>query len=295
MQTIGERLEEARKNKGISIRDAAEATKIRSDYLHKFESNQFDIGLAEIYRRGFLRTYALYLQLPAEKILSDYTALTRAQSSGNGSGRNARSLSREVFVRMDLSSSAGDDELPNPPSPALNTANTAPALGNGALVGGSVAPSAPANKRGEASRSGTNLPKLPAIPPQWIFRGGIALGSLVALLLLYWAGSALFSSGKSGESGNTGAGTPTLGAATDTTFSLIATNTVRVKVTRRNADDSAGEVLLDDVTLNRGDRRTLTAPGPVYIWASEGGNLKIEKAGREYPMPFSGYNRAKLN
>jgi len=58
MQTIGERLEEARKRKGISIREAAEATKIRSDYLHKFESNQFDLNLAEIYTRGFLRSYA---------------------------------------------------------------------------------------------------------------------------------------------------------------------------------------------------------------------------------------------
>jgi len=290
MQTIGERLEEARKNKGISIRDAAEATKIRSDYLHKFESNQFDIGLAEIYRRGFLRTYAIYLQLPAEKILSDYTALTRGQNSGSSSNGRSSRLSREVFVRMDLSSSAGDNERASSPAAAPQATLSDDALSK------SAPPSALPNKRGETSRSGTNLPKLPAIPPQWIFRGGIALGSLVALLLLYWAGSALFGSGKSdGESGNAGAGTPTVSATADTSFSLIATNTVRVKVTRRNADDSAGEVLLDDITLNRGDRRTLTAPGPVYIWASEGGNLKIEKSGREYPMPFSGYNRAKLN
>ena len=33
MQSIGERLEEARKRKGISLREAAEATKIRSDFL----------------------------------------------------------------------------------------------------------------------------------------------------------------------------------------------------------------------------------------------------------------------
>ncbi len=58
MQTIGERLEEARKKKGISLREAAEATKIRGDYLQKFEGNHFDIGLTEIYVRGFLRTYA---------------------------------------------------------------------------------------------------------------------------------------------------------------------------------------------------------------------------------------------
>lgn len=57
MQTIGERLEE-RKRKGISIREASESTKIRSDYLQKFESNTFEIGLPDIYVRGFLRSYA---------------------------------------------------------------------------------------------------------------------------------------------------------------------------------------------------------------------------------------------
>ena len=64
MQTIGERLEEARKKKGISIREAAESTKIRGDFLQKFEGNHFDIGLTEIYTRGFLRNYANYLKLP---------------------------------------------------------------------------------------------------------------------------------------------------------------------------------------------------------------------------------------
>src|SRR5688572_13484871 len=96
MQSIGERLEEARKRKGISIREAAEATKIRGEYLHKFESNQYDIKLPEIYVRGFLRTYANYLKLPGEKIINDY----------NGLGLNEakqRSLSREVYGRMDLS------------------------------------------------------------------------------------------------------------------------------------------------------------------------------------------------
>ena len=75
MQTIGERLEDARKQRGISIREAAESTKIRGEYLQKFESNHFDIGLSKIYVRGFLRTYANFLKLPAERILNDYSAL----------------------------------------------------------------------------------------------------------------------------------------------------------------------------------------------------------------------------
>ena len=67
MQSIGERLEEARKKKGISIREAAEATKIRGEYLQKFEGNQFEIGLTDIYTRGFLRGYANYLRIPSDR------------------------------------------------------------------------------------------------------------------------------------------------------------------------------------------------------------------------------------
>ena len=63
MQTIGERLEEARKRKGISIREAAETTKIRGDYLQKFEANSFAIDLPPLYIRGFVRTYARFLEL----------------------------------------------------------------------------------------------------------------------------------------------------------------------------------------------------------------------------------------
>lgn len=73
-QTIGESLEEARKRRGISLREAAEATKIRSDYLLSLENNAQDIDLPEVYRRGFLRIYAKYLKLDPEKILTDYDA-----------------------------------------------------------------------------------------------------------------------------------------------------------------------------------------------------------------------------
>ncbi|HEY5552088.1 MAG TPA: helix-turn-helix domain-containing protein, partial [Opitutaceae bacterium] len=95
MQTIGERLEEARKRKGISIREAAEATKIRSEYLHKFEGNSFDLNLPDIYLRGFLRSYAQYLKLNADKIVTDYNGL----GLGIG-GREAKRDTREIFGRI---------------------------------------------------------------------------------------------------------------------------------------------------------------------------------------------------
>jgi cytoskeleton protein RodZ len=101
MQTIGERLEEARKRKGISIREAAEATKIRGDYLHKFESNQFDIKLPEIYVRGFIRIYANFLKLPGDKLVNDYLSL----GIGEGGRSHGRGLNREIYGKMEVTRS----------------------------------------------------------------------------------------------------------------------------------------------------------------------------------------------
>ena len=96
MQTIGERLEDARKKKGISIREAAEATKIRGEYLQKFEGNQFEIGLTDIYTRGFLRGYANYLRLPSDRLLNDYTALR------GGDGWTLRPRIRSSWARKPM-------------------------------------------------------------------------------------------------------------------------------------------------------------------------------------------------
>jgi cytoskeletal protein RodZ len=79
MQTIGERLEEARKRKGVSVREAAEATKIRSDYLQKFEANSFDLDLPPLYIRGFMRNYARFLDLDEERFIAEYDSVAVAE------------------------------------------------------------------------------------------------------------------------------------------------------------------------------------------------------------------------
>jgi len=68
MQTIGERLEEARKRLGVSLREASEATKIRMDYLQEMENGSFTFPLPDVYKRGFLKIYARHLKLDAEKL-----------------------------------------------------------------------------------------------------------------------------------------------------------------------------------------------------------------------------------
>jgi cytoskeleton protein RodZ len=267
MQTIGERLEEARKRKGNSIREAAEATKIRSDYLHKFESNQFDINLAEIYVRGFLRAYAQYLGMSADKILNDYAALGINESK-------QRPPSREVYGRMDLTVASSDDKS------------------TGTVESSDEEDSAP-SRPSTLNRSGTSLPKGPTISPTLIFRGGIGLVVVIVLLLIYWGVSAIIGGGSDTTTGASGSGAVT--SVQEPTISLIALSSVRVKVTLKNEDGSPGEVLFPETTLVSGEVRTIPKPGPILIWATEGKSLQIEIKGKRYPMPFEGYNRAQIN
>lgn len=96
MQTLGQRLEEARKRRGISIREAAEATKIRGDYLQKFEASSFDFDLPPLYVRGFVRAYARHLDLDAPRIVAEFDQLMA------DSGRAPRRETRENFGRVEF-------------------------------------------------------------------------------------------------------------------------------------------------------------------------------------------------
>lgn len=105
MQSIGERLEEARKRKGISLREAAEATKIRSDFLGYIEQNKMDFDLPEIYKRGFLKNYARYLKLDHDKIMTDYNAQQLSKS------RLGKKGGSEWFGQMEVEKAAGEESL----------------------------------------------------------------------------------------------------------------------------------------------------------------------------------------
>ncbi|SDS29400.1 helix-turn-helix domain-containing protein [Opitutus sp. GAS368] len=133
MQTIGEKLEEARKRKGISIREAAESTKIRGDYLQKFEANSFDVDLPPLYIRGFLRSYARYLDLEPDRIVSDYDAL------GGRERKPARRETREVYGRVDFNETAGSPEGGEAiPAGDRSAQEQAVMLKYGLLLGGAV-------------------------------------------------------------------------------------------------------------------------------------------------------------
>lgn len=94
MATIGERLIEARKNFGIDIRSASEATKIRSDFLAALEENKPDrIPLADVYKVGFLRIYSKYLKLDSDRMVAEFRTAQSFQTPGYKHSRHTTSTS----------------------------------------------------------------------------------------------------------------------------------------------------------------------------------------------------------
>jgi len=265
MQTIGERLEEARKKKGISIREAAEATKIRGEYLQKFEGNQFDIGLTDIYTRGFLRGYANYLRIPSDRLLNDFTAL-------RGGEPRLRQPSREVYGRMDLAISAGDDRADTPSEPAAGE---------------------PGQRTHQArfQRPGENLPKAPAIDPALVFKGGIALVFIIVLLVAFWIIKTLAGSGPAPAPARA---TPSEiseapAAAPSSSVSIVALEPVRIKVVRK-----ADGIELFQGPLQAGEHREY-ANVPLYLTASDLAAVEIEYKGKRYPTGHSGHERIQFD
>lgn len=128
MQTLGDRLEEARKRKGLSIREAAEATKIRGDYLQKFEAGSADFDLPPLYVRGFLRTYAKYLDLDAQRLVAEFDSLMA------DAGRAPRRETRENYGRVEF----GGNDAGGESAPAARSAGLDPVMLKYLIYGGAA-------------------------------------------------------------------------------------------------------------------------------------------------------------
>jgi transcriptional regulator with XRE-family HTH domain len=267
MQTIGERLEEARKKRGISIREAADATKIRGEYLQKFEGNQFEIGLTEIYTRGFLRGYANYLRIPSDRLLSDYTAL-------RGGEPRPRQPSREVYGRMDLAISSADER--------------------GEPQAEGAAAEAAQRPQARFQRPGENLPKSPPIDPALLFKAGKILAFVLGLLVIAWIVKSLAGSGPSpaaSRSAASAAGEITEAAvsAAAAAVSIVALEPVRIKVVRKSDN-----VELFQGALQAGETRDFPNV-PLFLTASDLGAVQIEYKRHRYPTGYTGHERIQFD
>src|SRR5258708_31192095 len=230
MQTIGERLEEARKRKGGSLRETAEATKIQSDYLQKFEGNTFDIGLPEIYVRGFLRNYAFFLKINSDKLLADLGTILGKNSRSN------RRVDREIYGRMDLAE-AGKSTEPKPSVP----------------VDDSVEPAVSEERPRQRSSAVTQAP---SISQDTLIKGGIVIGGAIILILIIVIGikfiiSRPFDSTKPASPSNTAV------AQATQNLTLIGVQAVRVKVVQ-----DLDEKVLFNGPLNRAKPKPLPHHAP---------------------------------
>lgn len=70
--TLGEKLKEIRNEKRISLSEASRATKIQVKYLEKLEEGRFQELPADVYVKGFLRSYAAYLGVGESTLLKSY-------------------------------------------------------------------------------------------------------------------------------------------------------------------------------------------------------------------------------
>lgn len=72
MPTVGDILAAERRRQGKSLNDAVEGTKIRSRLLDALEHGRYEDLPSPAYVKGFIQSYARYLEIPVEPLLEEY-------------------------------------------------------------------------------------------------------------------------------------------------------------------------------------------------------------------------------
>lgn len=275
MQSIGERLEEARKRKGISLREAAEATKIRSDFLGYIEQNKMDFSLPEIYKRGFLKNYARYLKLDYDKIMTDYNA---QQLSKSRLGKKAGS---EWFGQMEVKKTEGEEfsdhsESEEPTSYGRITAKPARA------------------EEVETNEDGDEADKTFYLKIGLVFVGTLALVFVVFGLIWAILGSGTDDTAEAPELSDnaeiTQPADPTPAIVDSNSFTLFAKGgSVYVTVTQKNDGSRIyrGAIEVDSPL-------TLDKNGPVEIMFTRGEHLVIETGDELFRPRASGASQITI-
>src|SRR6202140_2237959 len=140
--TLGETLAAKRGERGLTIEQAATATRIRAHYLSALASNELERLAAPVYAKGHLRTYALFLGLDPEPLVAMLNPpprdMRRLLSIGNLAARPRMVITAPALAAAGLVLLAGAfsgyawrqvqaDQRPVAPSPSAQVAAAAPA------------------------------------------------------------------------------------------------------------------------------------------------------------------------
>ncbi|OPY57214.1 MAG: cytoskeletal protein RodZ [Pelotomaculum sp. PtaU1.Bin035] len=77
---IGQKLKEARENRGLTLESVEGETKIRRKYLQAMEDEQFQLLPGPVYAKSFLKNYARFLALNVEEALETYNEYFTAET-----------------------------------------------------------------------------------------------------------------------------------------------------------------------------------------------------------------------
>ena len=113
---IGRALRKARLRRGKSLEVASRETRVKPEYLQALEAESFDVLLGDVYVRGFLRSYARYLGLNPQKVVSAYERVygrpTPASIAPGMASMSALStISMTAMLKVSVASAIGTTAL----------------------------------------------------------------------------------------------------------------------------------------------------------------------------------------
>ena len=76
VRTVGAMLRSTRESLGLTVRDMADITRIQPAYLQCLEADRYHELPAEVFVRGFIRSYARELRLDEQGVMGDYLRQT---------------------------------------------------------------------------------------------------------------------------------------------------------------------------------------------------------------------------
>ena len=258
---IGPALRRARLLRNKSIEEASRETRIRAEYLQAMERERFDDLLGEVYARGFLRTYAGYLGLDADKVIAVYTG-----------GSGAVGLQTRPWPGEPQPTGTADAPSADRTGPPVEVAVTGPA-----------APTRPARdarrgpfRGGNPFRPSTSPPTFRRRRLNWPVMIGVAFTVLIIL-----ATAGLFSRAKTVPPQAGGAVLPPAGeAGAGVTLAVEGTVDVRMTVA---AD---GQVVYQR-TLRAGEGASFHGEATISITLGRGASANLTVNGHDLGSPGS--------
>ncbi|EFD93964.1 RodZ family helix-turn-helix domain-containing protein [Megasphaera lornae] len=97
MRTPGSALQAAREKQGRTLQEAAKALHIKKEYLAALEADAYETIPGAVFVKGFMRNYAQYLGVSAEKLVKEYSG--KRESSKKTAPSSVANSRQEVLKK----------------------------------------------------------------------------------------------------------------------------------------------------------------------------------------------------